>query len=204
VHNGGAYGDGTTESNVGLDSELREQLESLANSRSLPAGLVRRAKIILLSAYGKNDREIAPQLEMSRNTIGLWRRRFLAQGVSGLYDELRPGRLRPISDDRYALWRAPYDFANIFQRGGQSVPVVRISVQRLCLQNKMSALGRMQIGGQRNFAAELVRCARLAFADAFHFGRVPGKKITRIAAPLLRDAPRLAQRDFQPLCPPFR
>ena len=85
-----------------LDSELREQLESLANSRSLPAGLVRRAKIILLSASGKNDREIAPQLETSRNTVGLWRRRFLAQGVSGLYDELRPGRPRPISDERVA------------------------------------------------------------------------------------------------------
>jgi Homeodomain-like domain len=66
------------------DSELREQLESLANSGSLPAGLVRRAKIILMSASGKNDREIAPQLETSRNTVGLWRRRFLAQGVSGL------------------------------------------------------------------------------------------------------------------------
>jgi putative transposase len=38
-----------------LDSELREQLESLANSRSLPAGLVRPAKIILLSASGTNS-----------------------------------------------------------------------------------------------------------------------------------------------------
>ena len=83
-----------------LDSELREQLGSLANSRSLPSGLVRRAKIILLSASGKNDREIARQLETSRNTVGLWRRRFLAQGVSGLYEELRPGRPRPISDER--------------------------------------------------------------------------------------------------------
>jgi len=42
-----------------LDVELREQLESLANSRSLPAGLVRRAKIILLSASGKTNREVA-------------------------------------------------------------------------------------------------------------------------------------------------
>src|SRR5713101_3842657 len=93
---------GRPKSTLVLDSELREQLESLANSRSLPAGLVRRAKIILLSASGKNDREIAPQLETSRNTVGLWRRRFLAQGVSGLYDELRPGRPRPISDERVA------------------------------------------------------------------------------------------------------
>ena len=39
---------GRPKSTLVLDSELREQLESLANSRSLPAGLVRRAKIILL------------------------------------------------------------------------------------------------------------------------------------------------------------
>ena len=85
-----------------LDVELREQLEGLANSRSLPAGLVRRAKIILLCASGKTNLEIAGQLETSDVTVGLWRRRFLAQGVSGLYDELRPGRPRPISDERIA------------------------------------------------------------------------------------------------------
>jgi len=85
-----------------LHSELREQLESLANSRSVTAGRVRRAKIVLLSASGKNDREIAQQLETSRNTVGLWRRRFLAQGVSGLCDELRPGRPGPINDERVA------------------------------------------------------------------------------------------------------
>ena len=82
-----------------LDAELREQLESLVNSRSLPAGLVRRAKIILLSASGKTNREIARQVETSKNTVSLWRQRFLAHGVSGLYEELRPGRPRPISDE---------------------------------------------------------------------------------------------------------
>jgi len=45
VQSGGAYGDGTTEAALILDPELRERLESLANSRSLPAGLLRRAKI---------------------------------------------------------------------------------------------------------------------------------------------------------------
>src|SRR5258706_770327 len=85
-----------------LDAELREQLESLANSRSLPAGLVRRAKIILLSASGKTNVEIARQLETSKVTVSLWRCRFLRQGVSGLRDELRLGRPRPISDERVA------------------------------------------------------------------------------------------------------
>ena len=85
-----------------LDAELREQLETLVNSRSLPAGLVRRAKIILLSASGKTNREIARQLETSKVTVSLWRCRFLRHGMSGLYDELRPGRRRPISDERVA------------------------------------------------------------------------------------------------------
>src|SRR5258706_11929335 len=83
-----------------LDAELREQLESLANSRSLPAGLVRRAKIILLSASGKTNREIALQLETSKVTVSLWRCRFLRNGVAGLYGEIRPGRPRPVSEER--------------------------------------------------------------------------------------------------------
>jgi putative transposase len=83
-----------------LDSELRQQLESLANSRSLPAGLVCRAKLVLLSASGKSNVEIARQLERSKTTVGLWRGRFLKHGVSGRYDELRPGRPGPISDER--------------------------------------------------------------------------------------------------------
>ena len=66
-----------------LDAEQREQLESLANSHSLPAGLVRRAKIILLSASRKTNREVAGQLETSKVTVSLWRCQFLAHGVAG-------------------------------------------------------------------------------------------------------------------------
>jgi putative transposase len=54
-----------------LDAELREQLASLASSRTLPAGLVRRAKNILLSASGKTNRGIARQLETSKVTVSL-------------------------------------------------------------------------------------------------------------------------------------
>jgi putative transposase len=67
-----------------------------------PAGLVSRAKIVLWSASGKTNLEIAQQLEMTNATVGKWRRRFLEQGIAGLHDELRPGRPRPISDERVA------------------------------------------------------------------------------------------------------
>jgi putative transposase len=54
------------------------------------------------SASGKTNVQIAPQLGLTNATVGKWRRRFLEQDVSGLYDELRPGRPRPISDHRVA------------------------------------------------------------------------------------------------------
>ncbi|MGA7793704.1 MAG: helix-turn-helix domain-containing protein, partial [Candidatus Acidiferrales bacterium] len=77
-----------------LSPEQREQLEALGSSRSLPAGLVSRARIVLLSAAGKTNLQIARQLGLANATVGKWRRRFLEQDVSGLHDELRPGRPR--------------------------------------------------------------------------------------------------------------
>ena len=85
-----------------LRPEQREQLEGMASSRSLPAGLVSRARIILLSASGKTNLQIARQMGLTNATVGKWRQRFLEQDVSGLHDELRPGRPRPISDERVA------------------------------------------------------------------------------------------------------
>lgn len=80
----------------------REQLEGLAASRSLPAGLVNRARIVLLSAEGMPNQQIARRLRMANATVGKWRRRFVEHGVTGLHDELRPGRPRSISDERVA------------------------------------------------------------------------------------------------------
>jgi putative transposase len=85
-----------------LSAQQREQLESLASSRSLPAGLVARARMILMSAAGINNQEIARQLRTTKATVGKWRRRFLERDVAGLHDELRPGRPRPIGDEQVA------------------------------------------------------------------------------------------------------
>ncbi len=77
----------------------REELESLAGSRSLPAGLVRRAEIVLLCAEGMSNKKVAERVRASRQTVGKWRERFRTQGLMGLYDERRPGRPRSIGDD---------------------------------------------------------------------------------------------------------
>src|SRR3989449_7432150 len=55
-----------------------------------------------MSASGKTNQQIARQLGLANATVGKWRRRFLERDVTGLHDELRPGRPRPISDERVA------------------------------------------------------------------------------------------------------
>jgi putative transposase len=85
-----------------LGPEESEQLRSVAASRTLPHGLVRRARIILLSASGMSNQAIAARLHLHPVTVSYWRRRFLQQGLQGLHGELRPGRPRSISDERVA------------------------------------------------------------------------------------------------------
>jgi putative transposase len=85
-----------------LSDEEREQLKSFASSRSLPHGLVRRARIVLMSADGMSNTAIAARLELTGSTVGKWRSRYLAEGIQGLYGEVRPGRPRSISDEKVA------------------------------------------------------------------------------------------------------
>ena len=85
-----------------LNPEESEQLQAVAASRTLAHGLVRRARIILLSASGMSNQAIAGRLHLNPVTVSDWRRRFLQQGLQGLHGELRPGRPRSISDERVA------------------------------------------------------------------------------------------------------
>ena len=55
----------------------RLELEQLINRHNTPQQLALRAKIILLVSNGKNDREIARRLNISRHTVCLWRKRWL-------------------------------------------------------------------------------------------------------------------------------
>ncbi len=85
-----------------LSPETRAHLEAVAHSRSLPAGLVRRATVILLSATGMANREVALEVDLSIPMVMHWRRRFHALGVAGLYDAPRSGRPRTHDDDTVA------------------------------------------------------------------------------------------------------
>ena len=73
------------------ESEER-QLRSLARSRTLPHSLVRRAQMVLACAAGVPGSTVARRLGVTNTTVGKWRKRYREQGISGLHDELRPGR----------------------------------------------------------------------------------------------------------------
>jgi transposase len=78
---------------IELSPEERRALEKWANGRRTPARLVLRARIILLAAEGRENQQIAEQLDTSRQTVGLWRQRYVEQGPSGLEkDAPRGGR----------------------------------------------------------------------------------------------------------------
>src|SRR6202163_2922878 len=78
----------------------RSQLRSIVRSRSLPHSLVRRAQIVLLSAAGAANREVARRCGVSAPVVSLWRQRYQQSGVAGLHAELRPGRPRSHSDEQ--------------------------------------------------------------------------------------------------------
>lgn len=83
---------------VVLDIEHRKTLEQWGRSRSLPMRQVQRAQIILLAAAGKQDLEIAAELNISNQKAARWRKRFVQKGLPGLEkDATRPGRTPTIT-----------------------------------------------------------------------------------------------------------
>ncbi len=59
-----------------VSSEERQNLEKLARGRRTPVRLAQRSAIVLLAAEGNENKEIASQLEITRETVGRWRRRY--------------------------------------------------------------------------------------------------------------------------------
>src|ERR1019366_6946238 len=87
---------------VEVSAAENEQLGSIARSRSLPHSLVRRARIVLMSAEGVSNQTIAARCGVSVPTISHWRRCGRERGVAVLHGELRPGRPRSYGDEQVA------------------------------------------------------------------------------------------------------
>src|SRR3954468_2884389 len=73
-------------------------LRRWARSTAIPAGLARRARIVLLAGDGVPNAEIARRVGVSRPTVIGWRERYLEGGTAALDDRPRPGRAKQIDE----------------------------------------------------------------------------------------------------------
>jgi transposase len=74
-----------------LTGSQQSELSRIAQSRSLPAGYVFRARLILMLAAGASFSIIQRRLGTTAPTIIRWKQRFLASGMDGL-DTTHPGQ----------------------------------------------------------------------------------------------------------------
>ena len=75
-----------------VSDEEREKLERVARSRTVGAGLVRRAQIIMHALEGLKAPEISARMELCGATVRHWLKRFNARGLPGLEEDVRSGR----------------------------------------------------------------------------------------------------------------
>ena len=75
-----------------VSEEEREELGRMARSRTLGAGLVRRAQIVLQALAGLKAPEIGARMNLGGVTVRHWLKRFNARGLQGLEEDVRSGR----------------------------------------------------------------------------------------------------------------
>jgi transposase len=62
--------------------------------------LAQRARIVLRCAEGVDNSTIARELQITGDTVGKWRSRYIERGLAGLLDEPRSGAPRQIGDEQ--------------------------------------------------------------------------------------------------------
>jgi len=77
---------------IELQPQEQEELRQMSLSRSLPAGDVMRARMILMLAEGRSYVEIQSILQTTAPTISRWKKRFLNERVKGLVEIRHPGQ----------------------------------------------------------------------------------------------------------------
>jgi transposase len=84
---------------ITLSENERETLQRWSRRHSSSQALALRSRIVLASAEGRTDREVAAELGVNAVTVSKWRHRFAADRLDGLADAPRPGAARTVGDD---------------------------------------------------------------------------------------------------------
>lgn len=75
-----------------LTQAEKKKLEAIARRYTSSYYNVIRAKIILYAAQGMENKEIGLKLDLPRQIVSKWRKRFYERRLDGLEDEERKGR----------------------------------------------------------------------------------------------------------------
>ena len=87
-----------------VSDQEREEPGRMARSRTVGAGLVRRARIIMHALEGLKAPEIGARMDLCGATVRHWLKRFNARGLQGLEEDVRTGRPPTYSaEDRSAV-----------------------------------------------------------------------------------------------------
>lgn len=82
---------------VVLTDEERRRLQEVARKYTSPYCDVARAKVILMAAQGVENKEIGLRLDLPRQIVSKWRKRFCVGRLAGLESLPRRGRPRTFS-----------------------------------------------------------------------------------------------------------
>src|SRR5436305_14722758 len=76
----------------------RSKLKAVVAKRHSPQNHAWRAKIVVLTAYGRGTAEIMQATGKAKTVIWRWQERFRDEGTAGLWrDKTRPSRIPPLS-----------------------------------------------------------------------------------------------------------
>jgi transposase len=127
-----------------LSADQREELTRWAQSRSLAAGDVFRARLILALADGKSWSSIEADLGTSRPTIARWKRRFERDGIAGLDAQHKGSKPRTVTPALQAkvvrkTSEAPADASTHWscRKMAAALGISKSTVQRIWKQAKL-------------------------------------------------------------------
>lgn len=77
---------------IKLSRDQRRSLQAVTRRYSSPYRDVVRAKVVLYAAQGLSNQEIASRVDLPRQIVSKWRKRFFQEGMAGLEEQPRRGR----------------------------------------------------------------------------------------------------------------
>src|SRR3954447_23690127 len=130
-----------------LGKEEAAELACMARSRTLGAGLVRRAQMVQHAVEGLSAPGIAAKMGLCGATVRFWLKRFTERGLGGLEEDMRSGRLATYTAEE----RSAVIAAALSRPADLGLPFASWRLDRL-----VAYLGEKGIGMKRSRVSEIL------------------------------------------------